>query len=198
MPLLCPLRLLGKPPEHSQRGGCSRGEMQQKFVKDSHCSYCGTLFPADTPWPRRCARCGNAAYRNPLPVSVVLLPVDDGLLLVRRTKNPQAGKLALPGGFVEVGETWQEAGAREVQEETGFTTEAGGIRLFDARSAPDGTLLIFGLAPRQSSQNLPPFVPSDETSEMMVLRGPLDLAFSTHTEVVARYWKETLEDGTDA
>ena len=164
--------------------------MQERFVKDSHCSYCGTFFPAGLPWPRRCPRCRHTTYRNPLPVSVVLLPVDDGLLLVRRTQEPQAGKLALPGGFIEAGETWQEAGAREVSEETGIAVEAAGIRLFDAQSAPDGTLLVFGLAPPQLSQNLPPFAPSSETSEMTVARGPLELAFSTHTEVVARYWKE--------
>ena len=147
--------------------------------------------------PGRAVACTAATptYRNPLPVSVVLLPIDDGLLLVRRTNDPQAGKLALPGGFIEVGETWQEAGAREVREETGFTVEAGGIRLFDALSAPDGTLLVFGLAPPFSSQDLPPFVPSSETSEMAVTRGPLELAFSTHTEVVARYWKERSEHG---
>jgi len=171
--------------------------MQKEYAKNSYCSYCGTEFPPSLPWPRRCQHCGNVSYRNPLPVSVVLLPVDDGLLLIRRTQEPQAGKLALPGGFVEVGETWQEAGARELREETGITTEAGGIRLFDARSAPDGTLLVFGLAPPQSSQDLPPFVASAETSEMTVARGPLELAFSTHTEVVARYWKERDSNGND-
>lgn len=170
-------------------------EMKNELVKDSHCSYCGTAFPAEMSWSRRCPCCGSVTYRNPLPVSVVLLPVDDGLLLIRRTKEPQAGKLALPGGFIEVGETWQEAGAREMHEETGITIKAGGIRLFDTRSAPDGTLLVFGLTPRQASQDLPPFVPSSETSEMMVVRGPLELAFLTHTEVAQRYWKETLEDG---
>ncbi len=162
----------------------------QEAVKNSHCSYCGVAFPADLPWPRRCPACGSVTYRNPLPVSVVLLPVDDGLLLVRRTQEPQAGKLALPGGFIEIGETWQEAGAREMREETGIMIDAGGIRLFDTRSAPDGTLLVFGLAPPQSSQALPPFLPSDEPSEMTVARGPLDLAFPTHTEAAARYWKE--------
>lgn len=169
--------------------------MQEPFVKNSHCSYCGGAFPVGLPWPRRCPHCRSVTYRNPLPVSVVLLPVDDGLLLIRRAQEPQSGELALPGGFIEVGETWQEAGAREVREETGITVDAGGIRLFDARSAPDGTLLVFGLAPPQSSQDLPPFVPSAETSEMTVAREPLELAFSTHTEVAARYWKERDNDG---
>ncbi len=171
--------------------------MQETFVKNSHCSYCGSAFPVGLAWPRRCPACHHVTYRNPLPVSVVLLPVDDGLLLIRRTQEPQAGKWALPGGFIEAGETWQEAGARELGEETGITIEAGGLRLFDARSAPDGMLLVFGLAPPQSSQDLPPFVPSVETSEMTVTRGPLELAFSTHTEVAARYWKEGNNHGND-
>lgn len=171
--------------------------MPEPVVKNSHCSYCGTVFPAGLPWPRRCPHCRSVTYRNPLPVSVVLVPVDDGLLLIRRTQEPQAGELALPGGFIEVGETWQEAGAREVGEETGIRIEADGIRLFDVRSAPDGTLLVFGLAPPLPSQGLPPFVPSAETSEITVARGPLELAFSTHTEVAARYWKETDNHGND-
>ncbi len=166
-----------------------------QFHKNSYCSYCGTAFAADAAWPRRCARCGNVTYSNPLPVSVVLLPVGDGLLLVRRTQEPQAGKWALPGGFIETGETWQEAGAREMREETGYTIGPAGIRLFDTRSAPDGTLLVFGLAAAVSSGALPPFTPSSETSEAMIAAGPMDLAFSTHTETAARYWKEMKMEG---
>ena len=164
--------------------------MKQTLVQNSHCSYCGAAFPAGLAWPRRCPVCRSVTYRNPLPVSVVLLPVDDGLLLIRRTQEPEAGKLALPGGFIEVGETWQEAGARELREETGIMIDASGLQLFDALSAPDGTLLVFGMAPPLLSQDLNPFVPSAETSEMTVTREPLKLAFSTHTEAVARYWKE--------
>jgi len=164
--------------------------MPELYQKNSHCSYCGTALPTKAPWPRRCAHCGNITYSNPLPVSVVLLPIDEGLLLVRRTQEPQAGKWALPGGFIETGETWQEAGTREVFEETGYKIDAGGLRLFDTLSAPDGTLLVFGLAPAQFSQSLPPFTPSSETSEAMTATRPMELAFSTHTETADRYWKE--------
>ena len=172
--------------------------MPKSFQKNMHCSYCGTAFPSNAPWPRRCVHCGNVTYSNPLPVSVVLLPIDDnGLLLVRRTQEPQAGKWGLPGGFVETGETWQEAGAREMREETGFTIDPAGIRLFDTLSAPDGTLLVFGLAPAQPSQILPKFTASNETSEAMIARKPMELAFSTHTQTAARFWEEIANLGRD-
>lgn len=162
-----------------------------EYQKNSHCSYCGIPFAAGTLYPKRCARCGNATYSNPLPVSVVLLPIDPGgLLLVRRVQEPAAGKWGLPGGFIETGESWQEAGAREVFEETGFTVDPATITLFDTRSAPDGTLLVFGLAPSQPSSILPNFKPSSETSDVTTADGPRELAFSTHTETANRYWKE--------
>ncbi len=161
------------------------------YQKDSHCSYCGTAFPTNAPWPHRCIHCRYTTYRNPLPVSVVLLPMGDGLLLVRRIKEPAAGRWGLPGGFIEVGESWQEAGAREVFEETGFTVDPAGITLFDTRSAPDGTLLVFGLAASLPPETLTTFRASAETSEAALMRGPTELAFSTHTETAARYWAET-------
>ena len=165
--------------------------MPDAYRKNSHCSYCGTTFAADAPFPRRCVHCGTTTYSNPLPVSVVLLPIGrDGLLLVKRVQEPAAGKWALPGGFVETGETWQEAGAREVYEETGFRVDPAVITLFDTRSAPDDTLLVFGLAPAQPSTILPDFKPSSETSAVMTADGPRELAFSTHTETANRYWKE--------
>ena len=85
------------------------------YLKDSHCSYCGQRFSHDQPWPRQCAKCGNISFVNPIPVVIVLVPVDDGVLVVRRSQEPGSGVLALPGGFVELGETWQETGAREVR-----------------------------------------------------------------------------------
>ncbi len=164
--------------------------ISSSLPKDAHCSYCGRRFPDGSPWPRRCPQCHNVTYRNPLPVSVVLLPVGDGLMLVRRTNEPGRGELGLPGGFIEWGETWRAAGARELGEETGTVVEASGLQLFDAVSAPDGTLLVFGLAPSMSEADLPPFVPTNETSEIVISRELLELAFSTHTEMMARYFEE--------
>jgi ADP-ribose pyrophosphatase YjhB (NUDIX family) len=153
---------------------------------NTHCAHCGTAFAPDQPWPRACAGCGKTSYRNPLPVAVLLLPVGDGLLVLRRTVEPQLGGLALPGGFIEVGESWQEAAVRELREETGLVTDVAGVRLFDALSAPDGTVLIFGLA--AWTRALPPLTATAEASEFLVIEKAQELAFPLHTQVVARYF----------
>ncbi len=59
--------------------------------------------------------------RNPLPTADVIIEVGDRIVLVRR-KNPPEG-WAIPGGFVEVGETVETAAAREALEETGLAVD---------------------------------------------------------------------------
>ncbi len=165
--------------------------MNQAYAKDSHCSYCGQPFPENLTYPRRCGHCGNATYRNPLPVAVVLVPVDEGLLLVRRAIPPRQGSLALPGGFINGGESWQQAGAREVLEETGLRIAPESVRLYDVQSAPDGTVLIFGVTEQIHRADLPPFAPNDEVQELVIATGPVELAFPLHNEAAARFREES-------
>ncbi|WP_089210574.1 NUDIX domain-containing protein [Streptosporangium subroseum] len=157
-------------------------------IRNSHCSFCGQAFIPGQSWPRTCSGCGNTGYLNPLPVAVMVLPVDDGLLVVRRDVEPHRGGLALPGGFIDMGESWQQAAARELREETGVVVDADEVRLFDVLSAPDGTVLIFALGPRTSSAALPPVAPTAETTEWLLIDGPRELAFSLHTQIAAKYF----------
>lgn len=163
----------------------------------THCSHCGTAYEAGAPWPRLCPGCGETTWRNPLPVAVALLPVDAsdadgarrGLVAVRRDIEPARGQLALPGGFIEVGESWQEATVRELREETGLLAAAGEVRLFAVHSAPLATISIFGLLPTRSASDLPPSAPTEEATEWVVLTRPQPLAFSTHTQAMAEYFE---------
>ncbi len=159
-----------------------------KYRKNSHCSYCGHPFAADQAWPRRCANCNNMTFVNPLPVTIVLVPVDDGLLLVRRNIEPHKGKLALPGGYIDLGESWQEAGAREVFEETGITIDPAGIDLVTVYSAPDGTIIIVSQATPMYSADLPDFVLNEEATERGFISAPQELAWPLHTQAVTAYF----------
>ncbi|RZU53121.1 ADP-ribose pyrophosphatase YjhB (NUDIX family) [Krasilnikovia cinnamomea] len=155
----------------------------------AHCTFCGARFTPGQPWPRRCAACGETSYLNPLPVAVALQPVGLGLLTVRRAIPPAQDLLALPGGFIERGETWQEATVRELREEVGLGVEAKVVRLFDVLSAPDGTLLIFGLLPALASADaLPQSLPNTESHGWRILDAPQPLGFDLHTQVVAAYF----------
>jgi ADP-ribose pyrophosphatase YjhB (NUDIX family) len=154
----------------------------------SHCSYCGSRYARPVGWPRRCAACGNVSYRNPLPVAVLVVPIEDlGVLMVRRVDRP-AG-LALPSGYIEFGERWQDAAARELAEETGIYVDPMAIRELTVRSGADGTLLIFATAPAITRAELAAFVPSAEVSDLIVVSGPRDdVVFPLDGEVVATLW----------
>jgi 8-oxo-dGTP diphosphatase len=65
----------------------------------------------------------------------VVIPSEKGVVLIRRANEPFEGQWALPGGFVEVGETVEEAADREAAEETGLAVEVA--RLVGVYSDPE-------------------------------------------------------------
>ena len=65
----------------------------------------------------------------------VVIPSEGGVVLIRRAGDPFEGRWALPGGFVEVGETVESAATREAAEETGLAVELAG--LVGVYSSPD-------------------------------------------------------------
>ncbi|MEV7615861.1 NUDIX domain-containing protein [Streptomyces sp. NPDC089799] len=161
-------------------------------VKDSHCSSCGNPF-GTADWPRTCAACGTTAYRNPLPVAITLLPVEDsagtGLVVITRTIEPALGGTALPGGFIDFSEDWRDAVVRELREETGIEAEASEVALADVLSSPGGHLCLFGLLPTRRAEAMPASTPTDETTGWHLLRSPEELAFPLHTQAATSWFK---------
>ncbi|MBN2111299.1 MAG: NUDIX hydrolase [Methanosarcinaceae archaeon] len=68
-----------------------------------------------------------------LTVDAVIL-LNGMIVLVQRKNPPFQGKFALPGGFVDIGETVEEAVEREVLEETGLSIEI--VKLLGVYSEP--------------------------------------------------------------
>ena len=77
------------------------------------------------------AQDGRPLYDNAATVVAVVVEFEEGVLAIRRNTEPGKGLLALPGGFQMRGETWQEAGAREVFEEVGIKISPNEIRMVD-------------------------------------------------------------------
>lgn len=128
------------------------------------------------------------AYDNTPTVVVVLVPIRGGLLTVRRALPGEGqGKLALPGGYQMAGQTWREAGAREVLEETGVAVDPAALRLLAVETTPDRRQnLLFCEAPPAAHDG--PFAHDAEVSEVVVIREPVDTAFPLHTAQVAAFF----------
>ncbi len=157
-------------------------------AQNLYCSVCGSRFDSEHVLGQ-CSECGKTSYQNPIPVVVVLLPIAAGLVVIRRNIEPQKGTLTLPGGYIDLGETWQEGGRRELLEETRIDITADEISLYDVQNGLDDTLVVFGLAAKQSPGRLKPFS-SKETQEIVLVEEPIELGFPMHTEVVKRFFAE--------
>jgi ADP-ribose pyrophosphatase YjhB (NUDIX family) len=70
-----------------------------------------------------CPHCGKEVerYRNPFPTVDIIIEVEGGIVLIQR-RNPPYG-WALPGGFVDYGESLETAAVREAKEETSLDIE---------------------------------------------------------------------------
>jgi len=82
----------------------------------------------------RCPHCQSeiTVYRNPVPTVDIIIEIGGKIVLIER-KNPPHG-WALPGGFVDYGESFEDAAAREALEETGLRVT--GLKQFHTYSRP--------------------------------------------------------------
>ena len=127
-------------------------------------------------------------YANTPTVVVVLVPLRGGLLMIRRAlPGDGEGRLALPGGYQMLGQTWQEAGATEVREETGVSLDPATLRVVSVATTPDRRQnLVFCESPPAGHEG--PFDHDAEVSEVLVVQEPVATAFPLHTEAVQAFF----------
>jgi ADP-ribose pyrophosphatase YjhB (NUDIX family) len=120
------------------------------------CPRCGQPATVDYPRSMSCPRCGYGAYYNPKPVAATI-PVTAGgeIILLRRGFDPGKDLWTFPGGFVDLGETVEEAAIREAREEIQADVEL--TSLVGVYSRPDEriVLIVFAAQIEQQPQTTP-------------------------------------------
>ncbi len=108
------------------------------------CPRCGREAEVRYPRSIRCPHCGYGAYYNPKPVACAI-PVDaDGrIVLLRRGFDPGKGRWTFPGGFVDLGESVEEAARREVGEELRMAVELGALVGVYSRDDDHVVLIVY-------------------------------------------------------
>ena len=87
------------------------------------CDRCGDSLANKTVEGKQrqtCTTCGHTVFLDPKLAVVVLVSTEEKLVLVRRAIEPALGHWAFPSGYVDRGETVENAAIRQVKEQTGL------------------------------------------------------------------------------
>ncbi len=139
---MCPLRQSYyklSMPLYLKAGKCQ--ELNYWDQNTKFCGICGAPMRMDTDISKKCTQCGKEVWPQLATAVIVLIHKGDEVLLVR-AKNFKRDFFGLVAGFVETGETLEEAVAREALEETGVTIT--NIRYFASQPWPYPCGLMVG------------------------------------------------------
>lgn len=119
------------------------GLMIQHWEESSqYCGYCGNkLQRLSKEWGKHCSQCNNHHFPRIHPCSIGLVVKGDEILLVRKPEWVE-GRYGLVAGFVEFGESLEEAMAREIEEETGL--QVNNIRYIGSQCWPFPSQIMNG------------------------------------------------------
>ncbi len=163
----------------------------------SYCPHCGIELETTEIEPdkfrRRCPGCAWVQYLNPIPVVVGVAHNSTGeILLGRRNLPPARGEWALPGGFMEAGESPEQTCLRELFEETAL--EAAQPRLLGVYSEYTdyyGELLIVAYAVKITGGSLQIDKTELQEAEFVSPATLPAIPFPSHLDAISRYQQLT-------
>ncbi len=108
------------------------------------CPRCAGEAVVAFPRSLTCERCGYQALWSPEPVAAAIpRDAEDRIWLLRRALHEGAGRWTFPGGFVELGETVEDAARRETREELEMEIELGPLVGVYSREDERVVLVVF-------------------------------------------------------
>jgi 8-oxo-dGTP diphosphatase len=134
-----------------------------------------------------CPRCGEKikSYRNPFPTVDIIIEVDGGIILIERRNEPLGW--ALPGGFVDYGETLEDAAIREAREETSLAIS--NLRLVGCYSDPARDLRLHAISTVYAASGAGEPSAADDAANLAIFSLsalPEKLCFD-HSKILADY-----------
>jgi len=153
-----------------------------------YCPFCGMKLGTGQIEGRQrksCPACGWINYLNPVPVVACLVKNEEGkILLIKRGIAPCKGAWALPGGFVELGETPEMAGERELFEETGLRGDFDSfVGACSQKSVDYGYVMIVGMSYKVPSAEPAPGDDAEEAKFIPLGELP-EIPFSCHRRMI--------------
>jgi len=133
-----------------------------------------------------CKSCEFIFYLDPKLVACTIAETINGIVLQRRNKEPKKGHWVLPGGFVDRGETLEDAAKREFFEETGLYTKINS--LLGTYSYPGEANIIIVYHSEITGGTIQPCHESMSIDEFKKDKIPWDqLAFDTTRKALKKY-----------
>ena len=121
-----------------------------------YCPRCGNQATVDYPRSINCPHCGYGAYYNPKPVAAAIPTTHDGsIILLKRGFDPGKDLWTFPGGFVDLGESVEEAAHREAQEELEIAIELTHLVGVYSKQTERVVLIVFAATTTQEPQTTP-------------------------------------------
>jgi len=156
-----------------------------------YCSNCGNKNERghiDGNTRFHCIKCKTIHYENPKPTATLICPKGNSILLGRRAFDPGKGEWGLPGGFLELNETLEEAAQRELKEETNLDGEVTKILgTCSHYGSVFGDILLIGLVVQIDDWSI--MKEGDDIYDLQFfdLNNLPEVAFDCHQKIVSLY-----------